>query len=152
MACGAVVPRRRARLSGRLGSSQVQRKIWHLAGSRSHRAQAPIAGSTVVGAQPQHRLCQGPAEGNRGMSNRRKPNKLAPWIPMDRHQYRSAAFGALSAVAQAMLVHLTYNYNTKMMNTVWMSARLGAKKLNVGKTAAALQRGGGHAARHYEEK
>jgi hypothetical protein len=56
---------------------------------------------------------------------------------MDRHQYKSAAFAALSPAAQAMLVHLTYNYNTKMMNAVWMSARLGAKKLNVGKTCAA---------------
>jgi hypothetical protein len=71
------------------------------------------------------------------MSNRRKTGKLAPWIPMDRHQYKSAAFAVLSAVAQAMLVHLTYNYNTKMMNSVWMSARIGAKKLNMGKTCAA---------------
>src|SRR6516225_6834953 len=71
------------------------------------------------------------------MSVRRKAPKLAPWIPMDRHQYKSAAFAALSAVAQAMLVHLTYNYNTKMMNPVWMSARDAAKKLNVSKTTAA---------------
>jgi predicted transcriptional regulator len=71
------------------------------------------------------------------MSVRRKAPKLAPWIPMDRHQYKSAAFAALSAVAQAMLVHLTYNYNTKMMNSVWMSARDAAKKLNVSKTTAA---------------
>ena len=56
---------------------------------------------------------------------------------MDRHQYKSAAFAALSAVAQAMLVHLTYNYNTRMMNCVWISARDAAKKLNVSKTCAA---------------
>jgi hypothetical protein len=71
------------------------------------------------------------------MSNRRKTGKLAPWIAMDRHQHKSAAFAALSAVAQALLVHLTYNYHTKMMNSVYLSARLGAKKLNVSKSAAA---------------
>jgi predicted transcriptional regulator len=71
------------------------------------------------------------------MSNRRKTRKLAPWIAMDRHQYKSAAFAALSAVAQALLVHLTYSYNTKMMNSVWMSARDGAKKLNVGRNTVA---------------
>jgi hypothetical protein len=71
------------------------------------------------------------------MSNRRKTAKLAPWIPMDRHQHKSAAFAALSAEAQALLVHLTYNYNTRMMNCVWISARDAAKKLNVGKTCAA---------------
>jgi hypothetical protein len=71
------------------------------------------------------------------MSNRRKTGKLAPWIAMDRHQHKSAAFASLSAVAQALLVHLTYNYHTKMMNSVWMSARLGAKKLNTSKDTAA---------------
>jgi hypothetical protein len=71
------------------------------------------------------------------MSNRRKTAKLAPWIPMDRHQYKSAAFAALSAEAQALLVHLTYNYNTKMMNSVWISARDAAKKLNISRSSAA---------------
>jgi predicted transcriptional regulator len=71
------------------------------------------------------------------MSNRRKTGKLAPFIAMDRHQYKSAAFAVTSAVAQALLVHLTYNYNTKLMNDVWESARDGAKKLNVSKNTAA---------------
>jgi hypothetical protein len=71
------------------------------------------------------------------MSNRRKTGKLAPFIAMDRNQYKSAAFAQLSAVAQAMLVHLTYNYNSIRMNDVWMAAREGAIKLNVSKTCAA---------------
>ena len=71
------------------------------------------------------------------MSNRRKTAKLAPFIAMDRNQYKSAAFAQLSAVAQAMLVHLTYNYNSIRMNEVWMAARDGAIKLHVSKSAAA---------------
>jgi hypothetical protein len=69
--------------------------------------------------------------------SRRHRGKLAPFIAMDRHQHKSAAFAALSAVAQALLVHLTYNYNTKMMNSVYLSARDGAKKLNMSKNTAA---------------
>jgi DNA-binding transcriptional regulator YhcF (GntR family) len=69
--------------------------------------------------------------------SRRHRGKLAPFIAMDRHQHKSAAFAALSAVAQALLMHLTYNYNTKMMNSVYLSARDGAKKLNMSKNTAA---------------
>jgi hypothetical protein len=69
--------------------------------------------------------------------SRKHRGKLAPFIAMDRHQHKSAAFAALSAVAQALLVHLTYNYNTKMMNSVYLSARDGAKKLNMSKNTAA---------------
>jgi DNA-binding transcriptional regulator YhcF (GntR family) len=71
------------------------------------------------------------------MSRRRQGGKLAPFIAMDRHQHKSAAFAALSAVAQALLVHLTYNYNTKLMNAVWLSTRDGAKKLHVSKGSVA---------------
>jgi hypothetical protein len=71
------------------------------------------------------------------MSNRKKTGKLAPFIAMDRNQFKSAAFAQLSAVAQALLVHLTSNYNSNRMNEVWMSARDGAKKLNICKSAAA---------------
>jgi DNA-binding transcriptional regulator YhcF (GntR family) len=72
------------------------------------------------------------------MSSRTKTGrKLAPFIAMDRHQYKSSAFAQLSAYAQALLVHLTYNYNSKMMNSVWLSARDGAKKLNVSRNAVA---------------
>jgi hypothetical protein len=56
---------------------------------------------------------------------------------MDRHQYKSAAFAALSAVAQALLVHLTYKYNSNRMNDVWLSARDAAKRLNVSRSTAA---------------
>jgi hypothetical protein len=90
-----------------------------------------------MGAQPQHRLRQGYAEAGRAMNRRRQSEKLAPFIAMDRHQHKSAAFAALSAVAQALLVHLTYNYNTKLMNAVWLSARDGAKKLHVSKGSVA---------------
>jgi DNA-binding transcriptional regulator YhcF (GntR family) len=90
-----------------------------------------------MGALAADRLCKSQAEGERGMSNRRKTGKLAPFIAMDRNQYKSAAFAQLSAVAQAMLVHLTYNYNSIRMNDVWMAAREGAIKLNVSKTCAA---------------
>jgi hypothetical protein len=47
------------------------------------------------------------------MSNRRNAGKLPPFTAMDRNQQNSPAFVQLSATAQALLVHLTYNYNTK---------------------------------------
>jgi hypothetical protein len=71
------------------------------------------------------------------MSRRKTGRKLAPFIAMDRHQYKSAAFAHLSAHAQALLVHLTYNYNSKMMNAVWFSARDAARKLNMSKNTGA---------------
>jgi hypothetical protein len=70
--------------------------------------------------------------------SKRRGRKLAPFIAMDRHQHKSAAFAALSAVAQALLMHLTYKYNTNMQNAVWMAARSGAKKLNISKSCAAM--------------
>jgi hypothetical protein len=38
------------------------------------------------------------------MSSKRKAGKLAPFIGMDRHQHKSAAFAALSAVAHLGVV------------------------------------------------
>jgi DNA-binding transcriptional regulator YhcF (GntR family) len=72
------------------------------------------------------------------MSNKRNKGRLSgPWIAMDRHQYKSAAFAQLSAVAQALLVHLTSHYHTKLMNSVHISTRVGAKKLNVSRGSVA---------------
>jgi hypothetical protein len=72
------------------------------------------------------------------MSNKRNKGRLSgPWIAMDRHQYKSAAFAQLSAVAQALLVHLTFHYHTKLMNSVHISTRVGAKKLNVSRGSVA---------------
>jgi hypothetical protein len=65
--------------------------------------------------------------------SKRRHRKLAPFIGMDRHQHKSAAFAALSAAAQALLVL----YHTKMMNAVYLSARLGARKINTSKNTAA---------------
>lgn len=97
-----------------------------------HIGPAPEVSAEV--AQPANCLRQGHAGEGRGM---RHSGKLPPFIAMDRNQHKSAAFAQLSATAQALLVHLTYNYNTKLMNAVFLSGRDGAKKLNENRSAVA---------------
>jgi hypothetical protein len=90
-----------------------------------------------VGSIAGYRIRQTHAESERRVSNRRRVRKQPPYVALYRHAYKSAAYGALSAVAQAALMHLIYNYNTKLCNSVFLSARNGAKKLNVSKNTAA---------------
>jgi hypothetical protein len=61
-----------------------------------------------------------------------------PWISVFRHTWKSAAWKALSFGARALYVELAANYNTKMMNSVFMSARTGAKQLNTSKDSITL--------------
>jgi hypothetical protein len=56
-----------------------------------------------------------------------------PWISVYRHTWKSEAWKMLSVGARALYVELAANYNTKSQNSVFMSARMGAKKLNADK-------------------
>jgi hypothetical protein len=56
-----------------------------------------------------------------------------PWISVYRHTWKSAAWKMLSVGAKALYVELAANYNTKSQNSVFMSARTGAKQLNADK-------------------
>jgi hypothetical protein len=67
------------------------------------------------------------------MSNRRKVHKQPSAVWLYRHTIKSAAWQALSVGARAIYVELAANYNTKMQNAVYLSARTGAEKLGVNK-------------------
>jgi hypothetical protein len=56
-----------------------------------------------------------------------------PWISVYRHTWKSAAWKILSVGAKALYVELAANYNIKSQNSVFMSARTGAKQLNADK-------------------
>jgi hypothetical protein len=67
--------------------------------------------------------------------SKRKEDKgrQPPWISVYRHTWKSAAWKILSIGARALYVELAANYNTKMQNAVFMSARTGSERLNVRK-------------------
>jgi hypothetical protein len=67
------------------------------------------------------------------MSNRRKIHKQPAAVWLYRHTIKSAAWQALSVGARATYIELAANYNTKMQNAVYLSARTGAGKLGVNK-------------------
>ena len=68
------------------------------------------------------------------MSKRKQDKgRQQPWISVYRHTWKSAAWKVLSVGAKALYVELTANYNTKMQNSVFMSARTGSERLNVDK-------------------
>jgi hypothetical protein len=64
--------------------------------------------------------------------NRRHGQKLPPFTSLFRHTTNSAAWAALSVGARATFFELQTNYNTNRQNTVFLSARTGSKKLNIG--------------------
>src|SRR4029079_5546926 len=70
----------------------------------------------------------------RDVSNRRKGKKQPDWISVYRLTFKSAAWEALSVGARAVYVEFAANYNTRMENAVYLSARTGAKRLNVDKS------------------
>jgi hypothetical protein len=59
--------------------------------------------------------------------------RLPSWISVFRHSWKSHAWKILSVGARALYVELAANYNTKMQNAVFMSARTGSEQLNVDK-------------------
>jgi hypothetical protein len=59
--------------------------------------------------------------------------KQPPFVAIYRHTMKSPAWCALSVGARATFFELRTNYNTKSQNAVFLSARDGAKKLNVNK-------------------
>jgi hypothetical protein len=67
-----------------------------------------------------------------GVMSKRKQDKgkQPPWISVFRHTWKSGAWQALSVGARALYVELAANYNTKMQNAVFLSARTGAGNLN----------------------
>ena len=58
--------------------------------------------------------------------------RLPPFTSLFRHTTNSPAWGALSVGARAAFFEMQSNYNTNRQNTVFLSARTGSKKLNVG--------------------
>ena len=68
------------------------------------------------------------------MSKRKEDKgRQPPWISVFRHTWKSPAWKVLSVGARALYVELAANYNTKMQNAVFMSARTGSERLNVDK-------------------
>jgi hypothetical protein len=78
-------------------------------------------------------LGESSAESDGGVSNRRKVKKQPDWIAVYRMTFKSAAWQVLSVGARAVFVELAANYNTRMENAVYLSARTGAKRLGVDK-------------------
>ena len=65
------------------------------------------------------------------MSNKQKhKGKLPPFVALHRATMKSPAWKAMSMGARALFAELKYNYNTKAQNSVFLSGRDGAKKLN----------------------
>jgi hypothetical protein len=63
------------------------------------------------------------------MSNKKK-RKQPPFVALYRNTMKSRAYKELSVGARAVLDQLTFNYNTNMQNSVYLSARRGAEELN----------------------
>lgn len=68
------------------------------------------------------------------MSKRKQNKGRQPhWISVFKITWKSAAWKMLSVGARALYVELAANYNTNAQNSVFMSARTGAKRLNADK-------------------
>jgi len=63
--------------------------------------------------------------GNRHRDKGRQPS----FVAMYRHTMKSAAWKAMSVGARAVNILLTVNYNTRMQNSVYLSARTGSELL-----------------------
>jgi hypothetical protein len=59
--------------------------------------------------------------------------KHPDYVAIYRHTFKSPAWKALSVGARATYLELAANYNTKMMNAVYLSARTGAERLGASK-------------------
>jgi hypothetical protein len=65
--------------------------------------------------------------------SKKRGQKLPPFTALFRHTTNSSAWAALSPGARAAFFELQSNYNTNRQNTVFLSARMGSKKLNAHK-------------------
>jgi hypothetical protein len=67
------------------------------------------------------------------MSRKNNSPKQPPFVALYRHTIKSPAWKVLSVGARSTFFALASNYNTKMENAVYLSARTGSKELGVHK-------------------
>jgi hypothetical protein len=67
------------------------------------------------------------------MSRKRPGEKLPPFVPTFRHTIKTAAWRKTSLGARATFFVLESNYNSKVQNAVFLSARMGEQELGVNK-------------------